>query len=100
MIAATVTFAILKRQPSPSTIQMITILTDVTDIRPLHVVVPQLPTYAEAVRIATERGLTRQPRLGFLKQFGFMEFVPVSERIVCHSAEELDALAAAIVGSN
>jgi hypothetical protein len=48
------------------------------------------------VRIATERGLAREPRIGFLKQFGVAEFVPVSERIVCGTAEELDSLTAAM----
>jgi hypothetical protein len=99
MIAVTATFAVLKRQPSPTTIQAITILTDLADIRPLTAPVPQLPRYAEAVRIATERGLSRQPRIGLLKRFGFMEFVSVSERIVCESLEELDSLANAMVGN-
>jgi hypothetical protein len=44
----------------------------------------------------TERGLARTPRIGFLKQFGVAEFVPVCERVVLDSAEELDALAAAM----
>jgi hypothetical protein len=48
------------------------------------------------VRIATERGLTRQPRIGFLKQLGVAEYVPVCERIVFGSPEELDTLAAAM----
>jgi hypothetical protein len=100
MIAATATFAVLKRQPSPTTIQAITILTDLADIKPLNAIAPQLPTYDEAVRIATKRGLALQPRIGFLKRFGFMEFVPVSERIACRSVEELDALAAAMVGAS
>jgi hypothetical protein len=97
MIAATATFAVLKRQSSPSTVQVVTILTDLADIRPHDVIAPALPTYEEAVRIATERGLARQPRIGFLEQFGVAEFVPVCERIVCNSAEELDCIAAAMV---
>jgi hypothetical protein len=40
--------------------------------------------------------LAREPRIGFLKQFGVAEFVPVCERIVCGTAEELDSLAAAM----
>lgn len=97
MIAATATFAVLKRQPSPTTIQLITILTGLADIRPHDATAPALPTYAEAVRIATDRGLAREVRIGFLKQFGVAEFVPVSERIVCESSEELEFLAAAMV---
>ena len=96
MIAATATFAVLKRQSSPATIQVVTILTNLADIRPHDAIAPALPTYEEAVRIATERGLARQPRIGFLKQFGVAEFVPVCERIVCHSTDELDSLAAAM----
>ncbi len=96
MIAATATFAVLKRQTSPATVQVITILTDLADIRPHDAIAPALPTYEEAVRIATERGLAREPRIGFLKQFGVAEFVPVCERIVWGTAEELDSLAAAM----
>jgi len=96
MIAATAIFAVLKRQPSPTTIQIVTILTGLSDIEPHDATGPALPTYAEAVSIATERGLAREPRIGFLKQFGVAEFVPVSERIVCVSSEELESLAAAM----
>jgi hypothetical protein len=100
MIAATATFAVIKRHPSPDTVHIITILTGLADIRPHDAVAPALPTYEEAVHIATERGLTRQPQIGFLKRIGAAEFVPVSERFVCHCGEELDALAAAMAGSN
>ena len=79
-----------------TTVQVVTILTDLADIRPHDAIAPALPTYDEAVRIATERGLAREPRIGFLKQFGVAEFVPVCERIVCGTAEELDSLAAAM----
>jgi hypothetical protein len=96
MIAATATFAVFKRQSSPTTIQVVTILTDLADIRPHDAIAPALPTYDEAVRIATERGLAREPRIGFLKQIGVAEFVPVCERIVCGTVEELDSLAAAM----
>jgi hypothetical protein len=48
------------------------------------------------VRIATERGLTRQPRIGFLKQVGVAEYVPVCERIAFGSSEEIDTLATAM----
>lgn len=96
MIAATATFAVLKRQPSPTTVQVVTILTGLAEVQPHDAAAPALPTYAEAVRIATERGLSREPRIGFLKQFGVAEFVPVCERIVCNSADELDALASAM----
>ena len=80
MIAATATFAVFKRESSPTTIQVVTILTNLADIRPHDAIAPALPTYAEAVRIATERGLARDARIGFLKQFGVAEFVPVCER--------------------
>ena len=96
MIAATATFAVFKRQTSPATVQVITILTDLADIRPHDAIAPALPTYEEAVRIATERGLAREPRIGFLKQFGIAEFIPVCERIVWESADELNSLAAAM----
>ena len=80
MIAATATFAVLKRQSSPATIQVVTILTNLADIRSHDVIAPALPTYEEAVRIATERGLAREARIGFLKKFGVAEFVSVGER--------------------
>lgn len=96
MIAATATFAVFKRQTSPGEVRVITILTDLADIRPHDAIAPALPTYDEAVRIATERGLSREPQIGFLKQCGVAAFVAVSERIVCNSADELDALAAAM----
>jgi hypothetical protein len=82
MIAVTATFAVFRLQPSPTTIQVITILTDLADIRPHDEIAPALPTYNEAVRIATERGLARKPRIGFLKKYGVAEFVPVCERLV------------------
>ena len=50
MIAATATFAVFKRQSSPTTIQVVTILTDLADIRPHDAIAPVLPTYDEAVR--------------------------------------------------
>jgi hypothetical protein len=99
MISATATFAVFKRQTSPAEVRVITILTDLADIRPYDVIAPALPTYEEAVRIATERGLARQPRIGFLKQYGVAEFVPVCERFVCNCTEEFDALTAATAKS-
>jgi hypothetical protein len=97
MISATATFAVLKHEPSAGIVRVLTVLTDLADIRPYDATAPALPTYAETVRIVTERGLAREPRIGFLKQFGVAEFVPVCERVVFNSAEELDALAAAMV---
>jgi hypothetical protein len=93
MIAVTAIFAVIKRESPHGILQVVTMLTDLTDIRPYDAMAPALPTYAEAVRIATERGLCRTPRIGFLKQFGVAEFVPVCERVVLDSAEEVDALA-------
>ena len=40
MIAATATFAVFKRQSSPTTIQVVTILTDLADIRPHDAIAP------------------------------------------------------------
>jgi hypothetical protein len=96
MIAVTATFAVLKRQISPASIHVLTILTSLADIEPHNAIAQALPTYSEGVRIATERGLTRQPRIGFVKQIGVAEYVPVSERIVFGSPEELDTLAASM----
>ena len=96
MIAATATFAVFKRQVANGKLQVVTILTDLTDIRPHDSSAPALATYAEAVRIATERGLAREARIGFLKQVGVAEFVCVCERVGFDSAEEVDALAEAI----
>ncbi|HVT87714.1 MAG TPA: hypothetical protein VHD56_02595 [Tepidisphaeraceae bacterium] len=97
MIAVTATFAVVKHQPSPDVMRVLTILTGLADIGPYDALAPMLPTYDEAVRIVTERGLTRAPRIGFLKKFGIAEYVPVCERIVFSSAEELDGLATAMV---
>jgi hypothetical protein len=97
MIAVTATIAVLKRRTSPASIQVRTILTNLADIEPHDAIAPALPTYSEAMRIATERGLTREPRIGFLKQCGVAEYVPVCGRIVFGFAEELDTLAAAMI---
>jgi hypothetical protein len=96
MISATATFAVLKDQTSVGVLRVMTLLTDLADIQLYDATAPELPTYAEAVAIVTERGLARTPRIGFLKQFGVTEYVPVSERVLFDSAEELDALAAAM----
>jgi len=95
MISATATFAVFRHEPSTGMVRVLTVLTDLSDIQSYDATAPALPTYSEAVRIATERGLARKPHVGFLKLFGVAEFVPVSERIVCMTAEELDALVAA-----
>jgi hypothetical protein len=97
MISATATFAVFKHEPSIGFVRVLTVLTDLADIRPYDATAPALPTYEEAVRIVTERGLTREPRIGFLKKFGIAEYVPVCERIVFSSAEELNGLATAMV---
>jgi hypothetical protein len=97
MISATATFAVFKHEPSIGTVRTLTILTDLTQVQPYDATAPALPTYAEAVRIATERGLAREPRIGFIKQFGVAEFVSVAERLVLNSVEEFDALATAMV---
>jgi hypothetical protein len=96
MISATATFAVFRHEPSAGMVRVLTVLTDLADVRSYDSTAPALPTYAEAVRIATERGLAREPRMGFLKQFGVAEFVPVCERIVCVTSEELHALTVAI----
>ena len=55
MISATATFAVFKHEPSIGFVRVLTMLTDLTDIRPYDATAPALPTYEEAVRIATER---------------------------------------------
>ena len=97
MIAVTATFIVIKYQPTPLSWRILTVLTDLTGIEPYDPTAPALPTYDEAVVIAMERGLSRQPRIGFLKQFGVTEYVPVCERIAMNGAEELDGLAAAMI---
>jgi hypothetical protein len=97
MIAVTATFAVMKRESAEGVLQIVTMLTDLTDIRPHDVREPELPTFSEALRIATDRGLSRTPRVGFLKRFGVVEFVPVCERVIVDSAEEVDALATSMV---
>lgn len=97
MISATATFAVFKHEPSAGFVRVVTILTDLADIRPYDATAPALPTYSEAVAIATERGLARTPRIGFLKQFGVAEYVPVCELVVFNSTDEVDALASSIV---
>jgi len=97
MISVTATFAVLRQQESAAEMRVMTILTDLADIRPYDALSPALPTYPEAVRIATERGLARSPRIGYLKKLGVADYVPVCERIVLGCAEELDSLAAAMV---
>lgn len=96
MIAATATFIVIKTQPTPISWRILTVLTDLTEIERDDATASGLPTYDEAVRIATARGVSRQPRLGFLKRFGVTEYVPVCERVFLASVDELDALAAAI----
>jgi len=96
MVAANAIFAVLKRQTSQETVQVVTVLIDLKDVGPHDAIAPALPTYEEAVRIVTERGLARQPRIGFLKQFGMAEFVPVCERVAFACTDELDSLAAVI----
>jgi hypothetical protein len=95
MISATATFAVFRHEPSKGVVRVLTVLTDLAEVRFYDATAPALPTYTEAVRIVTERGLAREPRIGFLKQFGVAEFVPVCERITCATTEELDALVAA-----
>jgi hypothetical protein len=69
----------------------------ITTIRPYDALAPELPTFAEAVRIATDRGLARTSRIGFLKKLGVAEFVQVNERVVVGSGEDVDALATSMV---
>jgi hypothetical protein len=97
MIAVTATFIVIKYQPTPVSWRILTVLTDLTEIARYDATAPALPTYDEAVMIATARGLARQPRLGFLKQLGITEYVAVNERVVMNGAEELDELAASMV---
>ena len=93
MIAVTATFVVIKYQPTPASWRILTVLTELTEAQRYDATAPALPTYDEAVQIARERGLSRQPRLGFLKQFGVVEYAPVCERIVFTGPEEVAALA-------
>ena len=96
MIAATATFAVLKRETSPKVVQVVTILTDLADIQPCDVTLPPLLTYTEAVHVATERGMNRDPRIGFLRGLGLARFVAITERIAFSTEDELDAMVTAI----
>ena len=97
MIAVNAIFAVIRCQCSGAGTRVLTILTDLTDIRPHDAAAPALPTFEEAVRIATERGLNRPPRIGFVKQLGVTEYVPVCERVVLNSGDEVDALATSML---
>jgi hypothetical protein len=57
-------------------------LIDLTNIRPYDALAPELPTFAEAVRIATDRGSLGHLALAFSRKLGYAKFVPVSEPIV------------------
>jgi hypothetical protein len=96
MIAATATFAVLKQQTISGSTLAITILIDLDDIRLPDGTAFLLPSYGEAARIATQRGLVEEMRLGLLRRFGVSEFATVHQRIIFSSAEELDALIAAM----
>ena len=96
MIAATATFAVLKRHRSIDSLQVVAILINLADIRAHHPSEPPWPTYAQAVDIAAERARVGQERIGLLRRFGMAPFVTVHQRIVFDSAEELDALVAAM----
>jgi hypothetical protein len=70
---------------------VVTVLIDLTDIRPYDALAPELPTFAEAVRFATDRGLSRILRISFLKKLGYSQFVPVGERVVVGTGKMLCA---------
>lgn len=94
VVAVTASFAVLRRVQGGDE-NVMTILTDLFDVD-LRPYLPRgLPTYAEAVRAATERGLARSPVCGFVPLFGMVEFVPVCERMVLEP-EDFHALARAI----
>ena len=97
MISATATFAVLKHEPSPGIVRVLTVLTDLADIRPYDATAPALPTYAEAVRIVTERGLARSRASDSSSSSASPNSFPSASAVVLDSAEELDALAAAMV---
>jgi hypothetical protein len=95
LVAVTASFAVLRRGNGGGE-KVMTILTDLFDLD-LRPYLPRgLPTYAEAVRAATERGLARPPVCGFVPLFGMVQFVPVCERMVLESMDEFDALARSI----
>jgi hypothetical protein len=94
LVAVTASFAVLRRVRGGDE-NVMTVLTDLFDLD-LHPYRPRgLPTYAEAVHVATERGLARSPVCGFIPVFGMVQFVPVCERMVLEP-EEFHALARAI----
>lgn len=96
MIAATGIFAVLKQQTPCGSTLVITILVDLSDIAAADGSAFILPTYDQAVRIVTQRGRSEQTRVGLLRRFGMQEFATLHQRIVFESAEELDALIAAM----
>ena len=53
MTSATATFAVFRHEPSTGIVRVLTVLTDLAEVRPYDATAPALPTYAEAVRIAT-----------------------------------------------
>jgi len=95
MIAATATFAVFKRQSSPTTIQVVTILTNLADIRPHDAIAP-------ALRPMTKPFVSRRRGFGS----GATDRIPqtirrgrVRARLRAHcmwNGEELDSLAAAM----
>ena len=46
MIAVTATFAIIKKESPLGVLQVVTMLIDLTDIRPYDALAPELPTFA------------------------------------------------------
>jgi hypothetical protein len=90
MITAVAEFAVFVRQ-SPCGVVVITLFTGLSDVQFHDTGTTCLPTYDEAVRIAQDRGMSRQPRIGFHKHLGIVEFVPIRERIVCENAETMEA---------
>lgn len=94
LVAVTASFAVLRRVKEGRE-DVMTVLTDLFDLD-LRPYLPRgLPTYAEGVRVATERGLARSPVCGFIPLLGMVQFVPVCERIALET-EEFHALSRAI----
>lgn len=96
MIAVDAIFAVIRSDLPNGGVRVLTLLIDLKGIRPHDSTEPFLPSYDEAVRIVTERGLARTPRLGYVKRLGVVEHVPVCERLVVFSGDEIDALALAM----
>ena len=94
-VAVTAAFLVLRCDAHGGE-KVITLLTDLFDVEFRPHRSWQLPTYAEAVRAATDRALSREPVVATVPAMGKVKLAPVCARLLLASAEEFDALAKAI----